>query len=197
VKVKPLLGDWEIPNIAALESLERRNLAELEVPGRVGSLFQDLNAAPTRIAIRGSLFGDDRRDEFLEKVREKFKAGEPITFVADILTATEVQYVLIESMQFSESGITPDETSYLLLLRESPPPPPPPDPLGGIDTSLLDQAGALVDSVAGALDALDALANIPDIQDPTPPLRGVNQGASSAVGSVGGVSTSLTDLFGS
>jgi hypothetical protein len=197
VKVKPLLGDWEIPNIAALESLERRNLAELEVPGRVGSLFQDLNAAPTRIAIRGSLFGDDRRDEFLEKVREKFKAGEPITFVADILTATEVQYVLIESMQFSESGTTPDETSYLLLLRESPPPPPPPDPLGGIDTSLLDQAGALVDSVAGALDALDALANIPDIQDPTPPLRGVNQGASSAVGSVGGVSTSLTDLFGS
>ena len=197
MKVKPLLGDWEIPNIAALESLERRNLAELEVPGRVGSLFQDLNAAPTRIAIRGSLFGDDRRDEFLEKVREKFKAGEPITFVADILTATEVQYVLIESMQFSESGITPDETSYLLLLRESPPPPPPPDPLGGIDTSLLDQAGALVDSVAGALDALDALANIPDIQDPTPPLRGVNQGASSAVGSVGGVSTSLTDLFGS
>jgi hypothetical protein len=197
VKVKPLLGDWEIPNIAALETLERRNLAELEVPGRVGSLFQDLNAAPTRIAIRGSLFGDDRRDEFLEKVREKFKAGEPITFVADILTATEVQYVLIESMQFSENGVTPDECSYLLLLRESPPPPPPPDPLGGIDTSLLDQAAGLVDSVAGALDALDALANIPDIQDPTPPLRGVNQGASSAVGSIGGVSTSLTDLFGS
>jgi hypothetical protein len=197
VKVKPLLGDWEIPNIAALETLERRDLAELEVPGRVGSLFQDLNAAPTRIAIRGSLFGDDRRDEFLEEVRTKFRAGEPVTFVADILTATDVQYVLIESMQFAESGVTPDETSYLVLLRESPPPPPPPDPLGGLDAGLLEQAGSLVDSVAGALDALDALANIPDIQDPTPPLRGVTDGASSSVGSIGSVGGSLGSLFGS
>jgi hypothetical protein len=197
VKVKPLLGDWEIPNITGLETLERRNLAELEVPGRVGSLFQDMNAAPTKIAIRGSLFGDDRRDEFLAEVRAKFKAGEPVTFVADILTATEVQYVLIESMQFAESGAAPDETSFMVLLRESPPPPPPPDPLGGLDAGLLEQAGSLVDSVAGALDALDALANIPDIQDPTPPLNGVTDGASASVSNVGSVGPTLTNLFGS
>jgi hypothetical protein len=196
VKVKPLLGDWEIPNIAGLETLEKRELAELEVPGRVGSLFQDLNAAPTRIAIRGSLYGDERRDEFLGKVREQFRAGEPVTFVADILTATDVQYVLIETMQFAEAGETPDETSFLLLLRESPPPPPPPDPLGGLDAGLLEQAGALVDSVAGALDALDALANIPDIQDPTPPLKGVMDGAAAAVSSIAGVGGALTELFG-
>jgi hypothetical protein len=197
VKVKPLLGDWEIPNIAGLETLEKRELAELEVPGRVGSLFQDLNAAPTRIAIRGSLYGDERRDEFLSKVREQFRAGEPVTFVADILTATDVQYVLIETMQFAEAGETPDETSFLLLLRESPPPPPPPDPLGGLDAGLLEQAGALVDSVAGALDALDALANIPDIQDPTPPLNGVVDGATAAVNAIGSVGESITNLFGS
>jgi hypothetical protein len=197
VKVKPLLGDWEIPNIAGLETLEKRELAELEVPGRVGSLFQDLNAAPTRIAIRGSLYGDERRDEFLSKVREQFRAGEPVTFVADILTATDVQYVLIETMQFAEAGETPDETSFLLLLRESPPPPPPPDPLGGLDAGLLEQAGALVDSVAGALDVLDALANIPDIQDPTPPLNGVVDTASAAVSTVANVSGAITELFGS
>jgi hypothetical protein len=197
VKVKPLLGDWEIPNIAGLETLEKRELAELEVPGRIGSLFQDLNAAPTRIAIRGSLYGDERRDEFLTKVREQFRAGEPVTFVADILTATDVQYVLIETMQFAEAGETPDETSFLLLLRESPPPPPPPDPLGGLDAGLLEQAGALVDSVAGALDALDALANIPDIQDPTPPLNGVVDGAAAAVSSIGAVGGALAELFGS
>ena len=197
MKVKPLLGDWEIPNIAGLETLEKRELAELEVPGRVGSLFQDLNAAPTRIAIRGSLYGDERRDEFLSKVRDQFRAGEPVTFVADILTATDVQYVLIETMQFAEAGETPDETSFLLLLRESPPPPPPPDPLGGLDAGLLEQAGALVDSVVGALDALDALANIPDIQDPTPPLTGVVDGASAAVNGIGEVGETITNLFGS
>jgi hypothetical protein len=196
VKVKPLLGDWEVPNIAALETIERRELIELEVPGRVGSLFQDLNAAPTRIALRGSLYGDVRRDEFLAKVREQFRAGEPVTFVADILTATDVQYVLIEVMQFAEAGDMPDEMSYQLLLRESPPPPPPPDPFGGLDTSLLEQAGALVDSVTGALAALDALANLPEIQDPTPPLNGIVEGASAAVSAIGGVGSALTDLFG-
>jgi hypothetical protein len=171
-------------------------LIELEVPGRVGSLFQDLNAAPTRIALRGSLYGDERRDEFLAKVREQFRAGEPVTFVADILTATDVQYVLIEVMQFAEAGDMPDEMSYQLLLRESPPPPPPPDPFGGLDTSLLEQAGALVDSVTGALAALDALANLPEIQDPTPPLNGIVEGASAAVSAIGGVGSALTDLFG-
>lgn len=196
MKIKPLLADWAIPNIASLETLERRDLAELEVPGRVGSVFQDLNAAPTRIALRGSLYGDERRDEFLEQVRSRFRAGEPVTFVADIVTATDIQYVLIEAMQFGETGNAPDETAYVLVLRESPPPPPPPDPLGGLDAGLLDQAGSLVDSVTGALDALDMLANIPDIQDPTPPLNGVIDGASAAVTAIGGVGGALTSLFG-
>jgi hypothetical protein len=196
MKVKPLLGDWEVPNIGVIETLERRELAELEVPGRVGSLFQDMNAAPTRIAIRGSLFGDEKRDEFLGKVRERFRAGEPVTFVADIITATEVQYVLIETMHFAESGELPDETSYFLVLRESPPPPPPPDPLGGLDAGLLDVAGDLLDTVTGALDALDALANLPELQDPTPPLEGVIDGVSSALEGLGGVTTAISDLFG-
>jgi hypothetical protein len=196
MKIKPLLGDWEVPNIATIETLERRELAELEIGGRVGSLFQDLNAAPTRIAIRGSLFGDEKRDEFLQTVREKFRAGEPVTFVADIITATEVQYVLIETMHFAEQGIAPDETSYFLLLRESPPPPPPPDPLGGLDAGLLDAAAGLVDAVTGALDALDALANLPELQDPTPPLKGIHDGVSGALEDVGDVSGAITDLFG-
>ena len=197
MNVKPLLGDWEIPNIGTIEVLERRELAELEVPGRVGSLFQDMNSAPTRIAVRGSLFGDDKRSDFLTTVREKFRAGEPVTFVADIITATEVQYVLIETMHFAESGRAPDETAYFLVLRESPPPPPPPDPLGGLDAGLLDQAGALLDTVTGALDALDALANLPELQDPTPPLEGVVDGVGSALEGLGGAASSISSLFGS
>jgi hypothetical protein len=155
-----------------------------------------MNAAPTRIAIRGSLFGDEKRDEFLGKVRERFRAGEPVTFVADIITATEVQYVLIETMHFAESGELPDETSYFLVLRESPPPPPPPDPLGGLDAGLLDAAGDLLDTVTGALDALDALANLPELQDPTPPLEGVIDGVSSALEGLGDVTSAISDLFG-
>lgn len=196
MNAKPMLGDWEIPRIAAIESLEQRAFVELPVPGRTGSLFQDMNTRPTRIAISGSLYGDEKRDEFLEALRAKFQAGEPVTFVADIVTATQVQYVVIEALQVEERGTRPDEAAYHLVLRESPPPPPPPDPLGALDAGLLDQAASFLDSVTGALDILDMLGSVPEIRDPTPPLRGVLDGVSSAMGGLEGVSGGLGAVFG-
>jgi hypothetical protein len=196
MNVKPVLGDWEIPRIEAIEAFEQRHLVELEVPGRAGSLYQDLNLRPAWIGLRGSLFGDETRNDFLEALREKFRAGEPVTFVADILTATEVQYVVIETLAVAQSGSHPDQMDYRIVLRESPPPPPPPDPFGGIDTGLLGDAASLLDSVTGALDALEMLGAIPDISDPTPPLRETLSGVGSALAGLAGVAGSLSNLFG-
>ena len=155
MKVKPVLGGWEIPHIASIGSLEQRSFTELAVPGKSASLFQDLASTPTRIVIGGSLFGDEDRDAFLQEVRDKFRAGEPVTFVADIVTATEIQYVVIETLRFEQSADRPDEIEYLIALRESPPPPPPPAP--SLDDGLLDEAGGFLDSVTGALNAIDAV----------------------------------------
>jgi hypothetical protein len=196
VKVKPVLGDWEIPRIASIRTLERRSFAEFEVPGRAGSLFQDLDAAPARVAISGSLYGDEDRDGFVEELRGKFRAGEPVTFVADILTATEVRYVIIEAMRLQESGVRPDQTDYLFVLRESPPPPPPPDPLGGLDSGLLDQADGFLDSVTGALDVIDTLGTVPDIGNPVEPLSGLLDDFESATTDLPDVLGSLTSLLG-
>jgi hypothetical protein len=196
MKQQPVLGDWEIPRIASIGTLEGRRMVELPVPGRVGSLFQDLNAAPTRIAISGSLYGDEALDEFLQKLREKYKAGEPVTFVADIITATEVQYVVVQTLRMAESGTSPDQTDYTIVLQESPPPPPPPDPLGGLDSGLLDAASGLVDQVTGALDAVSKLANIPSFKDPTPPLKGAADAVKSATSNLGDIGSKLQDLFG-
>lgn len=197
MNVKPVLGDWEIPRIEAIQSLERRSFVELEIPGRVGSLFQDMNTKATRIDIRGSLYGDEKRNEFLEALRGKYRAGEPVTFVADILTATEVQYVIIESMHMEETGTQPNQMDYVILLKESPPPPPPPDPLGGIDTELLYDAGNLLDSVSGALDMIDVLCNIPDFGDPTGPLQNTIGQVRSATEGLDNMALQLTDMFGS
>ncbi len=196
MSARPVLGDWEIPHIHAIYSTEKRTFSEFQVPGRSGSLLQDMNTEPLKLAITGSLYGEECRDEFFQQVREKFLSGEPLTFTADILTATELQYVVIESLKFHASGNAPDETDFLIVLRESPPPPPPPDPLGGLDSDLLDQAAGFVDSVTGALDALDALGDIPDINDPTPPLRNTLSGVSDAVGGLGDIASSIADLFG-
>jgi hypothetical protein len=196
VAVKPVLGDWEIPRVGMMRTAEARKFAELAVPGRQGSLFQDLNAEPTVVEIAGSLFADEERSEFLTTVREKFRAGEPITFVADITEATDIQFVVIDSMRFEQRGDRPDEVFYHLTLRESPPPPPPPDPLGGIDTSLLDEAAGFVDGVTGALDALDALANLPDFSDPTALLGGTLDQVTTALDGLGSVTSAITQLFG-
>ena len=194
--VKPVLGDWEIPRVAMMRTAEARKFAELAVPGRQGSLFQDLNAEPTLVEIAGSLFADEERSEFLTTVREKFRAGEPVTFVADITEATDIQFVVIDSMRFEQRADGPDEVSYHLTLRESPPPPPPPDPLGGIDTSLLDEAAGFVEGVTDALDALDALANLPDFSDPTALLGGTLDQVTTALDQLGSVSSAITELFG-
>jgi hypothetical protein len=197
MKVKPVLGDWEIPRIGSIQSSERRVFVELPVPGKVGSLYQDMNSAPARIAIAGSLYGDEARDDFLGEVRGKFREGTPMTFVGDIVTATELQYVVIESLRFEENGLRPDQTDFLIVLKESPPPPPPPDPFGGLDAGLLDQAAGFLDTVTGALDALEALGNVPDFQDPTGPLTDSLGGLTSATAGLEEALQPLKAIFGS
>lgn len=195
MNLRPALGGWQIPHIEHIEALERRNFAQFDVPGRAGGLYQDLNSTPMRIAISGSLYGDEARDSFLGEVRGKFQSGEPVTFVADIVTATELQYVLIETMAFEEGGGRPDELGYNLVLRESPPPPPP-DPLGGLDAGLLEQAEGFADTVNGALDVIEGLGSVPDIGDPTPRLSGALDEVTTATEGLGGALGPLRDVFG-
>jgi hypothetical protein len=194
MNVKPVLGDWEIPRIQSMRSEEQRRFAELPIPGRPGSLLQDLNSAPTAVEIRGSLFAAER-GEFFNSVRDKFRQGEPLTFVADITEATDIQYVVIEALVFEESSRFPDQTDYYVKLRESPPPPPS-NLLGGIDAGLLDQAAAFVDGVTDVLDAIDALANVPDFSDPSALLGGTLDDVSGAIGELGSIGGLLDDLFG-
>jgi hypothetical protein len=196
MSTKPMLGDWEIPRIELIRSDERRQLVELPVPGRAGGLLQDLNSAPALFEVHGSLFADER-STFLTSVREKFSAGEPLTFVADIAEATDIQYVMIESLQVEESSRFPEQVDYRMKLRESPPPPPPPDPLGGIDDGLLDMAGDFVDAVTDVLDAIDALANVPDFSDPSALLGGALDDVTGAVDQLDDIGGLIDGLFGS
>lgn len=192
---KPVLGDWEIPRIQQLRAEEKRRIADLPIPGRSGNLLQDLNSAPTTVEIHGSVVAEERSD-FLTQIRAKFRAGEPLTFVADITEATDIQYVMIESLVVEESSRLPEQVNYHLRLRESPPPPPPPDLLGGIDSGLLDLAEGFVDGVAGVLDAIDALANVPDFSDPSALLGGTLNEVTAAVEQLGEVSGLIDSLFG-
>jgi hypothetical protein len=197
VNVTPMLGDWEIPRISLLRTHERRKLCEHRVPGRLGNLFQDLGADPTEIQVSGSVFEEEERTGFLETARRRFADAEPMTFVADIIAATEIQFVLIESLTVEESAARPGELAYSMVLRESPPPPPPDDPFGALDNDLLDQAGGFIDGVTDALDAVAALGDIPDFSDPSSFVGGATDEANALIDGLVNIGPAVQSLFGS
>ena len=165
-------------------------------PGRAGSLFQDLNRRPAKVVIEGSVFGERNGLDFLAAVREKYLAGEPLTFVSDIVSGTEIQYVLLQQLHVQAEASAPDQIDYAVWLTESPPPPPPGNVLGGIDAGLLDAAAGMLDSAMGALDALSALGSVPALSDPTGALAGIVGETGSAIAQLGEVGKGLRDLLG-
>lgn len=191
-----MLGDAELPRVTRLETLEARALAELEIPGRAGSVFQDLDRRPTRIVVAGSVFGEQPGQDFLASIRDSYAAGTPLAFVSDIATGTDVQYVLIQQLHIQAAASHADQLDYVVWLTECPPPPPPPDPLAGIDAGLLDEAGGMLDGALGAIDALEALGSMPNLSDPTPPLNASLEGVQGNVDQLGQLGSTLQGLFG-
>lgn len=190
MKIKPMIGEYEVPGIQRIGAVERRQLATFEVPGLAGSFHQDLGKVATRIAIEGSLAGDEARDAFLEAVREKFAAGEPVDFVADIATATEIEQVLISDLDVEEIAGQADSFRYRIMLAQYVPPPPPADPA-------LDDALGIEAQDAFDIAKLPEILSAPDFGNPVPPLSGAIDGAKAALQSLSSVGPQLAELFGS
>ena len=191
MKVKPMLGDFELDGIEYVESSESRALVEHRVPGLAGNYFQDMGSVPNTIVIVGTKAGDEARDDFLTKIREIFNKGEQTTFVADINTATDVTDVVIQDLEVAEIGGAPDSFRYLIKLRKYTEPPEPPA-TGLLDTGILgDALGAL-----GVMDLLDNFATIPDIGDPTTPLNGAMEGVKQATSGLADAAAPLKSIFG-
>lgn len=169
-----------MPRIERIESRERRHLARLAVPGLLGELQQDLGAASLAVEIRGSLQGDEARDDFLTSVREKFRAGDPVSFVADITTATELDQVLIEELEVEEVNQSAGSFRYRVVLREYVEPPEPPAPMDDLGGDL----GLELDDLASlGLDGLklpDILGDIPALGDPVAPVKPALEGVKAA-----------------
>jgi hypothetical protein len=191
MKIKPMLGDFALDGIECVESHESRALVEHRVPGLAGNYFQDMGTTPDTILIVGNKTGDDDRDNFLTGIRKLFNKGEPVTFAADINTATDITDVIIEDFRASEVSASPDHFEYFIKLRKYVPPPQPPA-TGLLDADILgDAMGAL-----GAMDVLDSLVQIPTIADPSAPLKGLMDGLTKATSGLDGATAPLKKLFG-
>lgn len=121
---RPMLEDIELQQVQEIRAAEKQVLADHAVPGLEGGFLQRLGRRGTRILLRGILSGSEAR-EGLETLRGKFRDAVPVTFVADIATATEVQQVLIEEFIVRELAGKPERFEYSFTLCEYTPPPPP------------------------------------------------------------------------
>jgi hypothetical protein len=185
-----MIGEYEVPGLERIGARERRRLAEIPVPGLGGSYHQDLGAHPLVLRLEGSLHGDENRDGFLEKVREMQAAGDPVDFVADIVTATSIEKMIVAGLEAEESSAHPDTFRYAITLVQYTEPPPDPEP------------GDPADDIAAEADLLSDVMEIPDLLgapdfgDPTPPLQATLDEFKSVMDGLGDLGSAAADLFG-
>lgn len=176
--VTPMVGDWAVPRIERIRTLEGRRLATLGVPGLMGDLHHDLGADSLVVELEGSLFGDEARDQFLDEIRGKFRAGDPVSFVADITTATELDQVMILALEIEESNNAAAGARYRIVLREYVEPPAPPAPIDDLGGDLgLDD---LADLGLDGLELPDLLGAIPTLGNPVEPMKPALAGVEAA-----------------
>jgi outer membrane protein OmpA-like peptidoglycan-associated protein len=135
--VKPMLDDVELQHVQKVEAEDEQVLAQHGVPALEGDFLQDLGRRVTRFTLVGVMTGPEAGEK-LKTLRLKFRKAEPVSFVADIATATTVGKVLIEEFGVRELAGKPARFEYELTLREflpppkpeqEKPPPPPPEPV--------------------------------------------------------------------
>jgi hypothetical protein len=199
MKVKPMIGTYEVPGIQRIGTVEDRRVVEIPVPGLTGSYHQDLGSGAVSVRIEGTLAGDDDRDDFLGKVRALYDAGDPVDFVADIVTATQVDKVLLTDLMVAEVAGTADTFRYAIVLTQHVEPPPA-SPGGDQGFGDLDDVNAAIAAegaaLAGAMNVPDLISSLPNLKDPSPALKGTLDGVTSAVSGLSAVGGKLKDLFG-
>ena len=154
--MRPMLDDLELPQVQAITTCDRRNLAEHKPPGMAGSLLQNLGRHSTRLLVSGVVTGTTS-DDFAQKLDKKFRDGKPVPFTADIVTDSKIDQVLIDDLRLQQLAGKPERYGYVLLMREFVKPAAPED-VSALDSSILDDAKGLLDGIVGGLDIAQAFA---------------------------------------
>lgn len=154
--MRPMLDDIELPQVQEIAAYERRALAEHRSPGMEGSLLQNLGRRPARLVLQGVATGPEAL-EFVEELDGKFRAGEKVTFISDIVAEAEVEEMVIDDLRWQELAGKPERFAYVLTLREYIEPIEPED-TSFVDADILGEAEELMDLITEGLALLDPLS---------------------------------------
>lgn len=154
--MQPMLDDIELPQVQEITTYERRVLAEHRPPGMSSSLLQNLGRRPTHLLLWGVATGPDAL-QLIQKLNDKFQAGEPLSFTADISAQAEIDRVIIDNLQVQDLAGKSQRYAYVLTLREYIQPVEPED-LSLLNTDILDDALNAIDSLTSGLELADRLS---------------------------------------
>ncbi|HEY3486342.1 MAG TPA: hypothetical protein VGK49_13210 [Ilumatobacteraceae bacterium] len=213
----PLLGDITLTAVQRVDQSIDAGFHDVPVLGLEGHAQQRSGRPSHRIGIVGVLHGETVLDD-LAALQDMATSGEETTFAADIVTALDLQQVVVTHFTAAETAGKPGVVAFSLELAESPPLPPPAQLSGfgglddfglgdlGFDTDILgdlaDMAGDIagaIDDALGALDALEALAGLADFDfgGLLDPVNNVTSSLSDVGSRLGSATSSLSELFGS
>ncbi len=154
--MRPMLDDLELPQVQEISLLERRVLAEHKPPGKDGSVLQNLGRRPARLSLWGVAAGTEAL-AFVEALEQKFRAGKPVSFIADIVADAGLEQLVIDDLRWQELAGKPERYAYVCTLREYIEPVEPEDP-SLLDADILGDAAALMDNLVNGLEALTTFA---------------------------------------
>jgi hypothetical protein len=148
--MRPMLDDLELPHVQEIATYDRRALAEHKPPGMDGSLLQNMGRRPARLVLWGVAAGPEVL-EFVETLEGKYRAGDPLPFIADIVAEAEIDRMVIDDLQWQELAGKPERVAYVLTLREYIEAAEPED-TSFVDSEILDEAQDLIDDLVEGLD---------------------------------------------
>lgn len=146
-RIKPMLGEIELQQVQQLDIDADQILTRHEIPGLESDFFQQEGRRGSKITLSGVVSGAES-GEGLKLLREQFRAAEPVSFVADIISATDLDEVLIKDMEITEIAGKPNRFEYAFTLLEyTAPPAEPTEPPPIIPPPLVQTATLIVEVI--------------------------------------------------
>lgn len=187
------IAKTQLTQIHHLSTLEQANWVTHHVPGREGTVTQDLGRASVRLDIRGICYGPNAQAD-LDHLRRVHKQRDAVDFLADIVGQSYFSQVIIEQLEVTQSALAPDEFSYRLVVAEFKPAKASASGVSNVNQAIKADAASFL-TVASLPDALQ-MGALPTITNPIEPLQGAIAPIQEATQGVGQATAGLRSILG-